>query len=96
MLFLIHGIDKPNADDLREANRKKHAQYLALFKKNVICAGPTLADDGVGKTGTVIVVDMDNRPAVESFLENNPYYRAGLFETVTVQPWRKLEGIGIL
>lgn len=96
MLFLIHGIDKANGDDIREAQRKKHAQYLALFKKNVICAGPTLADDGVSKTGTVIVVDMDDRAAAQSFLDNNPYFKAGLFETVTIQPWRKIEGIGIL
>lgn len=96
MLFLIHGIDKPGVAELREANRKKHSQYLALFKKNVICAGPTLGEDGATKTGTLIIIEMDDRDAVDSFLDNNPYKKAGIFETLTVQPWRKIEGIGMV
>lgn len=94
MLFMIHGIDKADGGEIREANRKKHRQHLALFKKNIVCAGPTLADDGTTKTGTVIMVEMDDKDALDSFVHRDPYVKAGLFETLTIQPMRRVQGQG--
>ena len=92
MLFMIHGIDKKDADGIREANGKKHREYVAKFKNSLICAGPTLSDDGETKTGTIIMIDMDDKDRVESFVKNDPYVKAGLFETLTIQPWRRIDG----
>jgi hypothetical protein len=41
-------------------------------------------------TGSFILVDMPDRPAVEEYLRNDPYVKAGLFERVEVRGWRKV------
>ena len=92
MLFMIHGIDKADSDGLRDTHNKAHRQYVAKFKNSLICAGPTLGDDGESKTGTIIMIDMADRDTVDSFVKNDPYVKAGLFETLTVQPWRRIDG----
>lgn len=92
MLYMIHGIDKTDADGVRAANNKAHRQYVAKFKNSLVCAGPTLSEDGETKTGTIIMIDMQDRDTVDSFVKNDPYVKAGLFESLTVQPWRRIDG----
>ena len=35
-------------------------------------------------------VRADNRAAAEAFVADDPYAKAGLFESVTIRPWRKV------
>ncbi|EBU8132008.1 hypothetical protein DLM20_24945, partial [Salmonella enterica subsp. enterica serovar Java] len=49
-------------------------------------AGPFL--DEVGKpNGSLVVIDVADRSAAEAFAANDPYARAGLFESVEIKPW---------
>lgn len=89
MYFHIHCQDKPNSMDLRMATREEHIGYLKGFSDTLFLAGPTVADDGETVTGSVIIVDMDDKSAVEAFCAGDPYAKAGLFESVTINPWRK-------
>jgi len=50
-------------------------------------AGPTLGEDGVGMNGTLLIVEAADIGAVRSFLADDPYSRAGLFQSVEVRPW---------
>ncbi|MCP5366620.1 MAG: YciI family protein [Hyphomicrobiales bacterium] len=90
MLFFIHCIDKPDSQELRAENRRHHLEHLSLFKKNIVCAGPTLSEDGEGMTGSVMLVDFPDRSAVEGFMHRDPYTRAQLFQSVRVERWKKV------
>lgn len=94
MLFLIHGVDKEGCAELREKNKRAHRNHVALFKRNVQFAGPTLTEDGNAKTGSVLLVDFPDRGGVEGFVNRDPYVKAGLFESVTIQSCRKIQGVG--
>lgn len=89
MYFHIQCKDKPNSMDLRMATRDKHLAYLKGFTDNLYLAGPTIADDGKTVTGSVIIVDVDDKAAAEAFCAGDPYAQAGLFESVTINPFRK-------
>lgn len=90
MLFIVHCIDKPNSLDLRLATRPQHIEYIHEHEDNVFVAGPTLGDDGVAMTGTVLIVNMPDRAAVQSFMDGDPYYKAGLFASRTATPWKRI------
>ena len=88
MLYYIHGVDKPDSIDIRKGAREQHLEYIKDYK--LFIGGPTLADDHTTMTGSVIIVDLENDEALANFLENDPYNKAGLFESVTTSPWKRV------
>ncbi len=90
MYFVIFGTDKPGAESVRAANRPAHREYLRGPGKHPVkvrVGGPTLREDGVTMNGTMLVVEADNLEAVRAFAADDPYSRAGLFETLEIRPW---------
>lgn len=86
--FFIYAVDKPNHVDLRLSTRPVHLEHLAAYKEKILVAGPTLNEAGQ-PIGSVFLVDFPDLAAVEKFLSLDPYSAAGLFESVTIKPWRK-------
>lgn len=94
MLFIMYCVDKPEHEQVRAANRGQHLEYLKKFESQIIIAGPTLAENAQRMTGSVLFVEFPDRAAVEEFSRNDPYTKAGLFESVIIRPWRKTTGKG--
>ncbi|MDY0241113.1 MAG: YciI family protein [Rhodospirillaceae bacterium] len=92
MLFFVHCIDKPNRRDVRPANRPAHLEFMKKLGDKVVLGGPTLAEDGETMTGSVLILDMPDRAAVETLMDNEPYFKAGLFEAVIIRPYKKVLG----
>ena len=90
MLFVIHCLDKPDHQAVRAANRDAHLAYLAPLGDRVLAAGPTLTDDGTAMTGSLLIIDFEDRTAAERFVADDPYAKAGLFERVDVSRWRRV------
>ena len=86
---MIHALDRSDAGDLRARTRPDHLAYLAGFE--VTFGGPLLDDDGQ-MCGSLIVLDVDTREAVEEFAAGDPYAVAGLFERVTITGFRPVLG----
>ena len=82
--------DKPNHLHIRKENREAHLAYI----KNsgvVEMAGPFLdADEKM--CGSLIVLDVNDMAAAKVWAENDPYNKAGLFETSTLKIWKKVIG----
>ena len=87
MLFAVICTDKPGHQDVRIANRTDHVAYLGANKEIVKAAGPFLNDDG-GMIGSLLIVETADRAALETFLTNDPYAKAGLFENVDIRNWK--------
>jgi uncharacterized protein YciI len=89
MPYVIITKDKPGSGDLRAKVRDEHVAYLTEHKAKLLAAGAQTEDDGTGGDGGVILVDTDSRAEAESFIDNDPFTKAGLFESITVRRWRK-------
>jgi len=88
MLYVIQCEDKPGALQVRLDNRPAHVEYIKQF--NLMAAGPTLADDGETMNGSVIIIDLPDQSAVDDFMANDPYAKAGLFSNATSRPWKSV------
>ena len=90
-LFILTCTDKPGALDLRMATREAHLAFLSERMSMVKVGGPLL-DKADGAIGTLLVIEADSAAEVEAFAAADPYQLAGLFEQVTIQPWRLTVG----
>ena len=89
MPYVIQTLDKEGHAHVRAEWRPEHLEYLDKHKDKLLAAGAIIDDDGTGGHGGVIIVDTDDRQEAEDFIANDPFSRAGLFESVTVTRWRK-------
>ncbi|MBT3306400.1 MAG: YciI family protein [Alphaproteobacteria bacterium] len=88
MHFVITCVDKPGHSDLRQATRPDHIDYLGAHQDRIVAAGPTL--DGDTPNGSVLIMEFDDLEAALAFADGDPYFKAGLFESVTTRPWKKV------
>jgi len=89
MLYVIHCFDKPGHLEVRTDNRPAHVEYLKSFGDKLHAAGPTL-DTAEQMNGSVVILDLESLADAEAFAANDPYAKAGLFEKVSIQPWKKV------
>ncbi len=90
-LFTVTCRDKPDSFDLRARTRDAHLAYLAEQGGAVRLGGPWL--DGEGRSvGSLLVVEAEDLAAAQLLADGDPYGRAGLFASVTVEPWRLVIG----
>ena len=85
MLFAIHMIDRPESAELRADTTDAHREFVGQHLDAMYLGGPLLADDERTIVGSLIVMDFPNRPAAEAFIADEPYYAAGLFESVMIR-----------
>ena len=88
MYFVLSCIDKPGGLALRLENRLAHLEYLEAHAAAVKFAGPYLAEDGEAMTGSLIILEADDRATAETFAAADPYAMAGLFESVDIRAWK--------
>ena len=90
MFFAIIALDKPDTLQIRLDNRTAHLSYVD--KTGVVeMAGPFL--DGSGNMcGSLLIIAVSNMADAEKWADDDPYAKAGLFETVSVRKWKKVIG----
>lgn len=89
-MYVVHCQDKPGALQIRLDNRAAHLDYLKANIAHVVMAGPVQTEDRTGMVGSVLVLDFADRAALDAFLVDDPYAKAGLFVAVTVLPYKKV------
>ena len=90
MQFVLECIDKPNYLELRLANRPAHLEYLNGHMAQLVLAGPLLDEAGEKPVGSLLIIETADRNAAEAFAAADPYAKAGLFQSVTIRPFRKV------
>jgi uncharacterized protein YciI len=88
MAFMIYCLDKPDHLEVRMANRPTHVEHLIAHEAHLITAGPLL--DGERMIGSLLVVDFADRKDVDAFVAADPYSKAGLFQSVTIKPYKNV------
>lgn len=88
MFYLIHCYDGPDGLERRAKFRERHFAYLEEQKDHLILAGPTLSEENGKPTGSLLVVEFKSLAEAEAFAEGDPYKKDGIFQTVTIQPYK--------
>lgn len=90
-LFVLTCLDKPNALDVRMGAREAHLAYVRERMETVKLGGPFLSDAGE-MAGSLLILDVPDRAAAEAFSANDPYTKAGLWQSVEIRPFRVTVG----
>ncbi|MCC7167988.1 MAG: YciI family protein [Rhodospirillales bacterium] len=91
MLYAVYATDKPGSQAIRMANRPAHLAYAKEWIQHVVMGGPLLADDNQTMIGSLVIFDLPDRASVERYLAGDPYVKAGLFESVVVRAYKKID-----
>ena len=90
MHYVLICEDKPDSLELRLATRDAHLAFVGSQGGKIRLAGPMLSDDGETMLGSLFIVEADSMDAVRAMNAEDPYTKAGLFERVTVRPFRQV------
>jgi len=89
MLFIIYQEDGPQGAALRAVAREAHFAYLEKHRDILVLGGALLADDGVTRTGSVLIINVRDRAAAEAFSADEPLRKAGVFKSVRISRMRR-------
>jgi uncharacterized protein YciI len=96
MFYVIIGKDSANSLEKRMQTRPQHLERLQTLKDQgrLLLAGPFPAIDSpdpgpAGFTGSMIVAEFDSLTAAQEWADADPYLAAGVYERVTVKPFKK-------
>ncbi len=97
MLYAIIAEDVSNSLEKRLAARPAHLERLnaLLDQGRLILAGPHPAIDSedpgnAGFSGSLVVAEFDDIEAAQSWANDDPYMHAGVYDKVTVKPFKKV------
>jgi uncharacterized protein YciI len=83
--FCVHAIDNLNRSEDRLRLRESHRARLRQHDHPVaVRIGGPLLDDNGAMIGSMLVIEAEDRAAVENYLAGDPYVAHGLFATTTV------------
>ena len=89
MLYIIYQEDRHDSQAIRAATREAHLAYLERHKNIVVLGGGLLAEDGITRTGSVLVLNVPDFKSAEAFSADEPFRKAGLFQTVKIARMRR-------
>lgn len=90
MKFAVICADKAGALQIRLDTRAEHLAYLEQTGV-VEQAGPFLNEAG-NMCGSLLILEVVDMDAAQAWADNDPYAKAGLFENVSVQAWKRVIG----
>jgi len=89
--------DVENSLDKRLSVRPAHIERLQNLKEEgrLILAGPHPAIDNnepgpAGFTGSLVIAEFDSLEAAQAWADEDPYIKAGVYDAVTVKPFKKV------
>jgi uncharacterized protein YciI len=85
--FVAICTDKPGASEIRAAARSEHLVYIESARDRILLVGPLLSEDDQ-VAGSLFLVEADDLVDAKTFIENDPFAKAGLFEAVIVKRFR--------
>ena len=97
MWYAIISQDVENSLEKRLSVRPAHIERLQTLKDEgrLLIAGPHPAIDSEdpgaeGFTGSLVVAEFDSLPKAQAWADEDPYIDAGVYQQVTVKPFKKV------
>jgi uncharacterized protein YciI len=89
MEFVLYCIDKPGRAEVRRQARVPHLQYVSGRQDAFRYGGPLIDADG-NAIGSLMILSLPDRAALDRHMKGDPFFGADLFETVTVWESRQV------
>ena len=90
MLICLMAHDKEGALDVRKANRDAHLAYIA--ETDCVHLGGPIKNAAGDMCGSMLVLDVADMTEAQAWADGDPYAKAGLFKSVTLNEWIKVIG----
>lgn len=91
MLFLITCEDAPNSVEPRTRALKDHLRYIEATLDRIRVAGPVR--DAAGENiASAYIVEAESQAAADRFLQDDPYYQAGVWASTSIRPFVGVAG----
>jgi len=97
VLYVIYAEDVPDSLEKRLSVRPAHLARLQLLQDEgrLLTAGPMPAVDSndpgaAGFTGSTVIAEFESLEAAQAWAEADPYVAAGVYQKVTVRPYKKV------
>jgi uncharacterized protein YciI len=71
--------------DKRMEVRPRHLEGMKALGRQIIAAGGLLDEDGKMK-GSALVMEFENRAALDEYLAHEPYVCEGVWQKIVVEP----------
>ena len=84
MQFLVKAYDGENMLEKRMEVRPRHLEGMKSLSEQVICAGGLLDEAGKMK-GSALIMEFENRTALDEYLRNEPYVVEGVWQRIEVE-----------
>lgn len=84
MQFLVKAYDGEGMLDKRMKVRTRHLEGMNALGKQVICAGGLLDEEGIMK-GSALVMEFDDRTALDEYLKSEPYVTEGVWQKIEIE-----------
>ena len=89
MEFILYCIDRQTAAKSRQQHRAAHLEFISTRQHLFRYGGPLQGPDG-STQGSLMVLNLPDRAAVEQYMNEDPYFKCDMFESVTVWPSRQV------
>jgi uncharacterized protein YciI len=90
--FMILSEDVADGPAIRAATRQNHLDWLKTPSDcTVLSAGPWL-DDTNAMRGSLLIVKAPSREALDLWMADDPYFKAGLPKHIDVRPFKLVIG----
>lgn len=88
MLIALIAKDKPGALQVRLDNRDAHLGYIK--ETGIVAQAGPLLDDNGNMAGSLVILDVAELKQAQDWADNDPYAKAGLFDSVELIEWKKV------
>ncbi len=94
-MFAVHAIDRPGSLQTRLDHYAAHRAFVEDQEEQgiaVVLSGPLQCDNGEVMTGSLLVLEACDRAAIEAFVAQDPFTRAGVWGQVTITRFHPRKG----
>jgi hypothetical protein len=89
-MYAVICFDRPDSAALRDAHRTAHQEFLKAHSAKIVFGGPLKHSADGPSTGALIVVDCATRQEAEALIGADPFYRGGVYESVSVRAFKQV------
>ncbi len=81
-----------DALSIRQSELDAHLNYVARIADRVLVAGPLNTEGSTDFNASLFIYAVETEQEARELLENDPYYRAGIYGDVTLAPFTPARG----
>ena len=89
-MYAIVCFDRPDSASLRDRHRAAHQKFLGENSAKIVFGGPLRNTPAGPSSGALIVVDCGTREEAEALIAADPFYRGGVYESVSIRAFKQV------